>query len=1218
MAGKKVDGGTVTIKVTDGDSLKDIQKKVKKARGEFDGLSKSTQAADRAGKGLSKQSSNQTKNFSKMQQGISGGIVPAYATLAANVFALSAAFQFLQTSMNTKNMIEGQKAFGSITGVAYGTITDSIRKATQGQLAFKEAAEAAAIGTAAGLNRDQLERLGTAATNVSIALGRDLADSFNRLVRGVTKAEPELLDELGIVLRLDPALRAYAVAIGKSVTDLNQFEKSQAIANEVLGQAESKFGAIQEVMEPGAFALGQFTSAFNDLLDLLKNALGGIAQTVLPFFTENVAALASALALVAVPILKIILPNFDALSASAARNVDKTASSLNILQDELAQTSMASQALESGGADKMGAQGAAYSKGKLGKLGIQGKASDGSGNLSQRQVAAYRRTWNSKKGIWKKMTKQEQIDFKLSLDKMDMAHKASKGKQNITNTTSELKKQADHKKTEIKFKQGQLAMVRASKFAATAMNKALKAAGIIGIITMIGSAVMAAVNAFKKVDELEEARKEKMSENARVNTKIAEELERMLELRTKEVDRLRLVGKGEEGINELVKERIMLYNTDMNLQVGQALQSSALSAQARDYALGFDKNAPKEQKKTGEQRISTVRDVDGGTFSMPVFEDSNTFQGAQGKSQTNLAKSLGAMANLISDDFEFNTAGLGQSEQMVNAKDALLKFQEVIASGKELEIDQVKDLMQLESQYGSLASKVLLAGEVQKTYDKNLVKMGGKGRYGQAMRNSIAEMEGSLAAQRKVMEMNQENGIKDKEKEASLDAQDEKVSAFKDKVEQILALDTLIVDKRHEQAMAMQAAKVTRDFETNQTELLLKNEDKRIKGMETVKKLAEALASQAALGASATADDLADAAENVRIARQKVDLATEELRVQELLTAEIQKRNEINKFGQELSAMEKYVKLFRKARTDKLFQDNPFFGSMSKTTKGVIERKMFPDKAQTDYTASINKAQNQYDKTMAKDGISEMEKIIAQGTLDELTKIAQNTKTMAERTETERAVAEASMAGGKALESGMTTGLMSVAKGDKKAKDAAKDVALGVAEAILQSLIQSMVSNLLGDLLAKLALQLATETVTQTAMGGLGAIITANTAAVAYNSTQLLIGNVNPFARDGGVFEAGQRVKGYSSGGIANGSTSGYGAILHGREAVIPIPSGEKIPVEVKGGTQSNSIVNVTVNSDGSSSMDAEKANAFGKGIQAAVQQEISKQQRFGGLLSNT
>ena len=198
----------------------------------------------------------------------------------------------------------------------------------------------------------------------------------------------------------------------------------------------------------------------------------------------------------------------------------------------------------------------------------------------------------------------------------------------------------------------------------------------------------------------------------------------------------------------------------------------------------------------------------------------------------------------------------------------------------------------------------------------------------------------------------------------------------------------------------------------------------------------------------------------------------------------------------------------------------------------------------------------------------------------------------------------------------MTTGLMSVAKGEKKAKDAAAEVALGVAEAIMQSLIQSLVSNLLGDLLAKLVLTTTVETQNTVALGALSTMIGLNTSAVAANTIALQIGSFFPGGRRGGVFDSGRKVSGYSAGGIANGSTSGYGAILHGREAVIPVPSGDKIPVEVKGGTMTNSVVNVTVNSDGSSSMDAEKANAFGKGIQAAVQQEISKQQRFGGLLS--
>ena len=54
-----------------------------------------------------------------------------------------------------------------------------------------EAAQAAAIGTAAGLSPTQITALGKAAKDTSTVLGRDLTDSFNRLVRGVTKAEPE-------------------------------------------------------------------------------------------------------------------------------------------------------------------------------------------------------------------------------------------------------------------------------------------------------------------------------------------------------------------------------------------------------------------------------------------------------------------------------------------------------------------------------------------------------------------------------------------------------------------------------------------------------------------------------------------------------------------------------------------------------------------------------------------------------------------------------------------------------------------------------------------------------------------------------------------------------------------------------------------------------------------------------------------------------------------
>lgn len=204
----------------------------------LDKTAKGAQTTDRTLKGTAQASSNTTKNFSKMAQGINGGLVPAYATLAANLFAVSAAFTFLKDAGNLVTLQKGQEAYAGATGVALRSLSNDIIAATEAQINFTDASQAAAIGTASGLSGEQLTKLGTAAKDASIILGRDVTDSFNRLVRGVTKAEPELLDELGIILRLDDATRKYADSLNLNQKDLTAFQRSQAVANDVLEQAE--------------------------------------------------------------------------------------------------------------------------------------------------------------------------------------------------------------------------------------------------------------------------------------------------------------------------------------------------------------------------------------------------------------------------------------------------------------------------------------------------------------------------------------------------------------------------------------------------------------------------------------------------------------------------------------------------------------------------------------------------------------------------------------------------------------------------------------------------------------------------------------------------------------------------------------------------------------------------------------------------------------------
>jgi len=313
------------------------------------------------------------KSFSKMQQGV-GGLVGVYATLAAQVFAVSAAFQFLKSASDVVNLIAGQEALGAVSGIAYKTITASIKEATGGQIAYAEAAKAAAIGTAAGLSPDQLNRLGAAAKNVSNALGRDLTDSFNRLVRGITKAEPELLDELGIILRLDDATQKYADSLGLDAKNLTTFQKSQAVANETLSQAEEKFGAINEIMDPSAASLNKFLVSFDDLMNSIKTgAMKGI-RPVFDFLAGNTRALTAALSLMALPIVKSLIPSFENWGKKVGESLEKQRTSLKDYRGQIDKTKDAIA--------MMGRDSADIGRSSAGVLGALGKDTTSAGKGS--------------------------------------------------------------------------------------------------------------------------------------------------------------------------------------------------------------------------------------------------------------------------------------------------------------------------------------------------------------------------------------------------------------------------------------------------------------------------------------------------------------------------------------------------------------------------------------------------------------------------------------------------------------------------------------------------------------------------------------------------------------------------------------------------------------------------------------------------------------------
>jgi len=105
-------------------------------------------------------------------------------------------------------------------------------------------------------------------------------------------------------------------------------------------------------------------------------------------------------------------------------------------------------------------------------------------------------------------------------------------------------------------------------------------------------------------------------------------------------------------------------------------------------------------------------------------------------------------------------------------------------------------------------------------------------------------------------------------------------------------------------------------------------------------------------------------------------------------------------------------------------------------------------------------------------------------------------------------------------------------------------------------------------------------------------------------------------ARSGGIMS--KHGRSYANGGIASGPNSGYMAELHGREAVVPLPNGRSIPVDIGKGKMATNNTNITVNvGEGGTStqVDSDGASDLAAVINMAVQERIEKEMRPGGIL---
>ena len=1091
MAKNKVE---IDVKVDDKGTTKKVGLEAKKASEGLDATAKSSRTTDRNLKGAAQTSANSSKNFSKMAQGITGGLVPAYATLAANIFAISAAFNFFKRAADVSVLIDAQKSYAAATGVGLQGITSSLREASGGMLTFREAASAAAIGVAKGFSTKQLEDLAVGARKASAALGRDFEDAFDRLIRGTSKAEPELLDELGITLRLEKATSEYATAIGKNVKELTAYERSQAVLVETQRQLDEQFGNVDAAVNP----FQQLAVTFNDIVKSVTQFLLPVFEAFASLINKSAYAAIAVFGALGVSILKAAIPfdviseKVDAFKNNQAQAVEEAKTKVNEYTEALKRNAAEIKQLNESASENMQKNAKTLVKGgsdsKILQKVAQGQNLTGQDKANLEKAlksaeAQYKKHGKIKTGIFKAADIEIVRSFETSFRRMEATSKTSTTK--IGLQFQKLRAQVSLAATQMQQKLSTAFMgaAKAASIAGKVMNSALRFAGVVGIVVIVIEALVSLKNNIFDIS----LQVINIAEN--------------------------IFNTVKEGIAKLVSGAIEKLGA-----LGGLLGFEDFEAKLNSAA-----ESVKEFGKAG--KLTTKEDLLGTLVGVLLNDIQETGRAAEASKEA--LDNFNSGIKTFKSDFEQTATSIREAREAGDKyRESIIRLNATSTSGIEGQLDIIRKISNptdRKNAYETLKASILELREVFPALARVVEQSGDSyGQLEQNLRATIVRSSEAKVAQTALNEAITSTRQIVQRGSADLYGLREAYKTVNDAAEEATRTAALAGESIDG------VAKASDNLGYN-----IKDALGEVEGL---------LQRQRDIQKEISQQNIAET-QNSRYSPELQKALNERLNVERLLTQEKQLQLEIDRLNLQLQ-------------------------NLSKGAAG--------------------------DPTVLEDQIA--------------TKQQKLRELQAKIGEEQRSISDIGKIGDAAadtFESSFISAFDGIIQGTLSVKDAFKNMAVSILKALSQVIAKLLVVKLLEAAIGAFS------------FGGAARVDAAQAGTL--QSVGIPDAGIVATARYGGMFKP---APGYAAGGIAKGRDAGYPAILHGTEAVVPLPNGNAIPVEMRNGMgqQNNVTVNVSVDSNGNAQQntqtDSQQGANLGNAIAAAVQKELQNQKRSGGILN--
>lgn len=200
------------------------------------------------------------------------GYVAAAAAIAAATAAIVKGFQQLREGATLAAQERALETQLGRVGEDLDQFLAKLTEVSQGTLSTAEAIQASSSALLLGIPADKISALLEIARKSAAATGQEIGAAFNDIAKGIGRASPLILDNLGIIVKIGEANRVYAEQLGKSTEQLTAAEQKQALLNQVLDVGATAFEGLDKAISPTADALDRFVAGLDDTLNSFKKA----------------------------------------------------------------------------------------------------------------------------------------------------------------------------------------------------------------------------------------------------------------------------------------------------------------------------------------------------------------------------------------------------------------------------------------------------------------------------------------------------------------------------------------------------------------------------------------------------------------------------------------------------------------------------------------------------------------------------------------------------------------------------------------------------------------------------------------------------------------------------------------------------------------------------------------------------------------------------------